>query len=230
MILREVTIGRAPDSDILCGPECVYVSNRHAVIYTDGQQLMFKDMSTNGTMINNIRVHNRAIPINVGDTILLASKFPISWNQIGRFFPLHEFRNSYNRERPRTMVNNDNTYHDPMRDSRGYENPPTDNRVYEAISSWNWGAFFLYPFWGFANGTWWAFLIAVFFGWTIIPNIVFGIMGSKWAWQNKRWRDLNHFTTVQDSWKKWGIGLFLVNITLGIIFFFIFMTMVSTAF
>lgn len=33
MIQREVTVGRAPDSDILYDPACGHVSNTHAVIY-----------------------------------------------------------------------------------------------------------------------------------------------------------------------------------------------------
>lgn len=41
---------------------------------------------------------------------------------------------------------------------------------------------------------------------------MFGIMGSKWAWKNKHWRDINHFVIVQDSWKRWGIGLFIAGV------------------
>ena len=47
MIQREVTIGRASDSDILYGADCPYVSNNHALIYSDGYRLILKDMSTN---------------------------------------------------------------------------------------------------------------------------------------------------------------------------------------
>lgn len=212
MILREVTIGRASDSDILCGPECVYVSNKHAVLYMDGDKLMFKDMSTNGTMINNIKVHQRAIPINIGDTIFLAGKYPLSWNQIDTFFPLNELKKSAYRKSAGTIINDEMGYNEP----KGHNKEENNSN---AISAWNWGAFFLYPLWGFANGTWWAFLIAFFFGWSIIPNIVFGICGSKWAWQNKRWRNLEHFISVQESWKKWGIGIFLGSIGLTILFF-----------
>lgn len=46
MIQREVTVGRAPDSDILYDPNCVHISNAHAVIYSNGSQLIFKDTST----------------------------------------------------------------------------------------------------------------------------------------------------------------------------------------
>ena len=43
MIQREVTVGRAPDSDILYDLNCVHISNAHAVIYSNGSQLIFKD-------------------------------------------------------------------------------------------------------------------------------------------------------------------------------------------
>lgn len=215
MILREVTVGRAPDSDILCGPECVFVSSKHAVIYMDGDRLIFRDTSTNGTMINNIKVHQRAVPIHFGDTILLASKFPLSWNQIGTFFPPNELNKSFDLGHSNASINNEYGHSGSMRDPRNNGNH-SDNRVYEAASAWNWGAFFLYPLWGFANGTWWAFLIALFFSWSFIPNIVFGIYGSKWAWQNKQWRNLEHFISVQKSWKYWGVGLFCGGLGLTI--------------
>lgn len=88
MIQREVTVGRAPDSDILYDPACVHVSNTHAVIYFNGSQLIFKDSSTNGTLINNVRIHHQAVVINYGDSILLAGKYPLTWDRIGVFFPI----------------------------------------------------------------------------------------------------------------------------------------------
>ncbi len=54
MTLREVTIGRDKNSDIYLDDRCAYASNNHATIYYDGNQLMFRDNSSNGTMINNI--------------------------------------------------------------------------------------------------------------------------------------------------------------------------------
>ena len=221
MIQREVTIGRAPDSDILFDPNCIHVSNHHALIYRNGNQLFFKDMSTNGTIINRMRIHGTTVAIHQGDVILLAGRILLSWERINIFFPAEAVLPS----------NGNRTYIDPQYVSTP-ENKHSNYSISEEknfnlaaqieieTSRFNWGAFLLYQFWGFANGTWWAFLIAVFFGWAFpIPNILFGIMGSKWAWQNKQWNNLEHFKEVQDSWKKWGIGIFLAQLFLSAIFF-----------
>lgn len=228
MIQREVTIGRAPNSDILYNHNCVHISNAHAVIYSNGNQLIFKDTSTNGTLINNMQVHHQSIVISYGDSILLAGKYPLTWDRIGIFFPRDrvptQFNNEYN-----PNVGSQNRVSPQL--GMPYEAPPADNKSTFAASNnatnievettrFNWGAFFLYSLWGFANGMWWTFLIGIFFGWTIIPNILFGIMGSKWAWQNKQWRNLEHFISVQNSWKKWGIGLFIGSLALTILFGF----------
>lgn len=67
MLMREVTVGRSKDSDIYLDDRCVYASTDHATIYYDGTQLMYKDTSSNGTMVNNIMVKHRAVPIKHGD-------------------------------------------------------------------------------------------------------------------------------------------------------------------
>lgn len=239
MIQREVTVGRAPDSDILYDPSCVHVSNAHAVIYYNGSQLIFKDCSTNGTLINNMRIHHQAVVINYGDSILLAGKYPLTWDRISVFFPIErqptQVSSGYSPNiRSKTVINSNSQQqaliYNPIsgneKKASTSDNKSVDIEVETA--RFNWGAFFLYPFWGFANGMWWAFLISWFFGWTIIPNILFGIMGSKWAWKNKHWRDINHFVTVQDSWKKWGIGLFLVGIFISIFTIIILMAIASS--
>lgn len=235
MIQRELTIGRAPDSDILYNQSCIHVSNAHAVIYSNENQLIFKDSSTNGTLINNMQIHHQSIGINYGDMILLAGKYPLTWDRIGIFFPQEkhsiQFNNEYNSNtRSKTIANTNYQSEGVYAPSLAKVENSSGNDVANIeveITRFNWGAFFLYPLWGFANGMWWTFLIAIFFGWTIIPNILFGIMGSKWAWQNKHWRNLNHYIKVQYSWKKWGIGIFLVNVFLTILFVIILMAMTS---
>lgn len=74
MLLREVTVGRAPDSDILYNQNCIHVSNAHAVIYSNGNQLIFKDTSTNGTLINNMQIqiitHHRNMKIYLQKAVI----------------------------------------------------------------------------------------------------------------------------------------------------------------
>ena len=69
MNLREVTIGRSPNCDILLDPRCQYASSMHATIYCEGEQLMYRDMSTNGTIINGRRIHKKTVPIRRGDVL-----------------------------------------------------------------------------------------------------------------------------------------------------------------
>lgn len=83
---REITIGRSPNCDINLDQRCKYASNMYGVIYFDGNQLMFKDTSSNGTMINNISVRKCAVPIRRGDSIIIAGRYPVNWSQIDSFF------------------------------------------------------------------------------------------------------------------------------------------------
>lgn len=206
MILREVTIGRSKDCDIYLDERCIYASSHHATIYYDGNQLMYRDCSRNGTMINNVSVKNRAVPIRRGDAIMVAGRYQISWNQIDVFFAAG-----------RTQM----APQQPMHQSPIHI--PTDESDSLNLSKWNWGAFSLYPLWGFFNGCWWAFLIGFFLGWLFpIPNIIFGVYGTRWAWENRRWRSAADFMETQHGWSIAGIIIFVINMLffVGVLFFY----------
>lgn len=189
MNLREVTIGRSRDCDIFLDPRCQYASGHHGVIYSDGNQLMFRDTSSNGTMINNISVRHRAVPIKRGDIIMLAGKYQLNWNQIDSFFP-------YAQQRPVDM----GTIIERSPSVLSLENST------DVLNKWSWGAFGLYPLWGLFNGCWWSILVSFFFGFLYpIPNVIFGIYGNRWAWHNRTWRDMADFTSTQSKWTVWGI-------------------------
>lgn len=79
---KEITIGRYDSCDIRFNQNDVLVSSHHGIIFMNGNQLMYKDTSTNGTIINNSMIHHMTVPIKHGDTILIAGKYPISWYQI----------------------------------------------------------------------------------------------------------------------------------------------------
>lgn len=84
------------------------------------------------------------------------------------------------------------------------------------IEGWNWGAFVLTWIWGIGNKVWISFLT-----WIPIPlvnlivAIVLGAKGSKWAWQHKRWDNVEQFKKTQRTWRNWGIGL----LALYVVFF-----------
>lgn len=79
---KEITIGRSSSCDISLGESAEFASSYHGTIFWSGTQLMYKDMSTNGTIINNKLVHGKTISLNHGDKILIAGRYEISWRQI----------------------------------------------------------------------------------------------------------------------------------------------------
>lgn len=203
MTLREVTVGRDKNSDIYLDDRCAYASNHHGTIYYDGNQLMFRDNSSNGTMINNIMVKRRAVPIRRGDIIMVAGRYQLNWNQIDAFFPPAQRQ--------------------PMRVEASVESPVQQAlRAAETqtpdLNKWNWGAFCLSGIWGIFNGCWWIILINIFCWWLgPIPNIIFGIYGTRWAWENKYWSGAHEFEETQDSWAMWGIIILCGSIVLSVL-------------
>jgi len=83
-----------------------------------------------------------------------------------------------------------------------------DSEVPSVIRTWNWGAFFLSVIWGLFNRTYIALLTAIpVVG--ILMVFVLGFKGNEWAWQNKRWKSIEHFQRAQKRWAIWGIVLFI---------------------
>lgn len=207
MITREISIGRAKDCDIYLDERCVYASSRHGTIYFDGRQMMFRDMSSNGSMVNNVSVKKRAVPINRGDIIMIAGQYQISWSQIDQFFPPQVQQQAYQSPGP--------TYQ-----AAPYQNPSNQT---PDLSKWNWGACGLFPIWGFFNGCWWAVFIAIFIGilsffipfigWLLfpIPCVIFGVYGTRWAWNYGTWTSTDEFLRTQHSWGIAGMVVLGIN-------------------
>lgn len=210
MNLREVTVGRSSNCDIYLDPRCKYASSMHAIIYYDGNQLMFKDTSTNGTMINNVSVHKRAVPINRGDIIMISGKYQLNWNQIDSFFPVNSSPLS-----PIGTIVAQNT--SPVQPAAALQ---------PNLSKWSWAAFCLGWLWGPFNGCWWILFVNILLGLlSIIPivglfvsvcalgwNILCGVKGTQWAWDNKKWSSVQDFEQTQNTWNKVALVLFMVSI------------------
>jgi hypothetical protein len=107
--------------------------------------------------------------------------------------------------------------------------------VPEEIRGWNWGAFFFTWIWGIANRSWLAVLFGIISGifavvadaykadpwislaFTIMTSAVIGLQGNQWAWQNKRWADVNHFKRTQKRWAVVGLVISIIFFILGIL-------------
>jgi hypothetical protein len=82
------------------------------------------------------------------------------------------------------------------------------------INGLSWGGFFLSWLWAIFNNTWVGLL-------ALLPVInvfvVFLLLfeGRKWAWQNKRWRSVEHFNRVQRRWSIAGVVLAAAGCVVG---------------
>lgn len=183
-----LTIGRDNTCDIVISDPAV--SRIHASIEKNGDGFTYQDLSTNGTYVNGVLIHKSSVYVKLGDALFLAGKVLLPWDKVLKLFENQDYHS-----RNEKIVYNSNK-----------------DEQYE-INRWNWGAFSLYPIWGCANGMSWTLIIALFFGYLFpIPNILFGIMGSRWAWNNKKWNSIEHFIEVQRQWKIWGIVLFIISL------------------
>ena len=105
------------------------------------------------------------------------------------------------------------------------QSPAATGGIPAEARKFNWGAFFLYPLWGFANGMWWLFFVNLILAFIPVVGgiaqfvlmIYMGIKGGELAWTKKTWRDLDHFVSVQHSWKVAAIILLVLGVVLGFV-------------
>ena len=90
---------------------------------------------------------------------------------------------------------------------------PEPKPIPPEIDRWNWGAFLLNWIWGVGNNTFIALLMFVPLVNLVMP-FVLGAKGSRWAWRNGRWDNVEHFKRVQRLWAIWGSVIWLASITL----------------
>jgi hypothetical protein len=87
------------------------------------------------------------------------------------------------------------------------------------VAGWSWGGFCLNWIWAIGNRTWLGlFAMIPIVG--IVVDIILGVKGRTWAWQNKRWDSIEHFNRVQRRWSIWGICLrapWLIAVMAGVI-------------
>ncbi|MHB1191256.1 MAG: ribonuclease G [Armatimonadota bacterium] len=82
--------------------------------------------------------------------------------------------------------------------------------VPEEIRGWNWGAFFLTWMWAVSMNTW-VGLVALIPGVHLIMMFILGARGNEWAWQNRKWQSLGHFTKVQMIWGISGVAITVIT-------------------
>lgn len=182
----EITIGRAENCDIRLDERCLHASNKHAVISYDGSRLMYKDISTNGTFINNVKVHRRTVVLHRGDVIMIAGKYLLKWNHIDACLCRMGSQSSAPAIPPSyasnpvvaSGLNNGDATPMPPVNSVSPMAPSSPAVQYQGsqvaqhpinsvdpsnanLSGFSWGAFVLSGIWGLFNGCWWMILINI---------------------------------------------------------------------
>ena len=241
----KVTIGRDPKNTIVVDERYDTVSSKHAEIEltADGRYL-FIDHSTNGTMINNQKIHNGSMYVREGDQIFLANAFQVSWAEIKSKAPIgratvqrniHANPGVGGRETDQYAGRVQAPYVPPAPPmppvQNNYGGQPTD----EELSKWSWGGFLLGWIWALGNSVWWGLLgllgnILMAGAWWGLPlfivpvgfivNIILGIRGTRSAWEATGGRMT--FEAFKESQRKWtiaGVIVVGVGVLLWLVFF-----------
>ena len=260
-----ITIGRNPSSTIVIDSKYDTVSNDHAEIVQQDSELTYIDHSSNGTVINGQKIHNKRVGIYQGDQILLAGVYELDWSLINKFIvptgrptvtrninggyidgqtvPIRHPHVGPNR--PTDLMGNRivKEEHHPSRfktvdDRHNSSRKDTTSQVEEELSKWNWGAFFFGWLWGIFNKVYIALVQLVVVVFTIVLNVMglktiaplfslislglsiwLGMKGSRMAWENRNYRNLEHFREVRHNWNV------AAAITAGVLLFLFVMSL-----
>lgn len=211
-----IRIGRGVDCDIIVDDRYASVSRHHAIIYREGNGYVFVDDSSNGTLINNQRIHHGKQYVYQGDQIVLGRDYLLNWSEIRKFFP--ELSGATRIETPSPALV---TSYGPVKEQPA---PPAPAPAAERVDGWNWGAFYFGWLWAVCNGIYWPLVVLIpYIGWAValIVNIILGINGNRWAWEAKHWDSLEAFRRTQHNWAVAALIFFLIAVFGGIVFFFV---------
>jgi hypothetical protein len=102
----------------------------------------------------------------------------------------------------------------------------TTQNTSESIKKWNWGAFAVPVFWGIGNYNYLPLLSLIpIFG--IAWRFVCGIKGNEWAYASGKFKSVEDFLAIQQTWNRAGIALFIVQIIGFLYFLFNLMTVLA---
>ncbi|MCD8387460.1 MAG: hypothetical protein LUD17_11305 [Bacteroidales bacterium] len=87
----------------------------------------------------------------------------------------------------------------------------------ETLQKFHWGAFFLYPYWGFTNGTWWAFFLLLIPPFYLVGALICGFKGYQWAWKRGKWTSFKEFKIVQHTWTTVAFTSLIFSVSVGLL-------------
>lgn len=95
-----------------------------------------------------------------------------------------------------------------------FDTPPQEISNYtptQGPGKFNWGAFTLTVAWGIGNRVYLC-LLALIPGINLIMSLLAGFKGNDWALENNRYRDLEEFSKIQETWNRAGFIFFIIAI------------------
>lgn len=231
-----LTIGRAPECNVIVDQSFGRVSNEHATLEIQDGQLILKDHSSNGTMINGRLIHHSSIAIQNGDKILLADSYELTWPDILRHFPKLQRRTErFDGSQIETGERKTEMFNSSGSDSVNYGTPNVSHQhtfsenatvgqlndytqleVDEYLEHFNFGAFLSSWVWAMCNRIFWPLIIIPI---SLIPYLgqiaslflcsYLGIKGNIMAW-NRSKVSFGRFVADQKKWIGIGIILFIL--------------------
>ena len=97
----------------------------------------------------------------------------------------------------------------------------------EIAGGFNWGAFWFSWIWGIAHNVWLSLLVFIV-PWPIM-NLVLGLKGNEWAWQNRSFAGVQQFKDTQRIWALWGWIVALISVALTLIFVLLWFALLGAA-
>ena len=84
---KKINLGRDDSCDIQVDNSYEDVSRVHASIFLNDKMLVFEDSSSNGSYVNEQKVHHEKKNLKRNDQIKLGESCIVSWDEIILFFP-----------------------------------------------------------------------------------------------------------------------------------------------
>ncbi len=199
--MTELTIGSDALCDIVISD--MHVSRIHARMTIENGMYLYNDISANGTVINGTIIRNSGVYVSVGDSIVVAPGLKLSWTQVQGLMPLQAGQGPVSPIVP------------PVTSAAGYGAQAGGRGVVvepKNLNSWSWGGFLFGWLWAVCNGIYWPLVVFIpVVGWlsAIVINIILGIKGNRWAWENRTWMDAAHFERAQHQWAVAGLVFFI---------------------
>lgn len=211
---KSITIGRDPKSTLVVAERHQSVDLNHATILRNGEHYFLTDHSEAGTTVNGILLHNQSCEITHKDAVQLGDSYVLDWHEV---YTLLQGDTMPDVEPDKVSE----TLAVPTATAPATTTEPEVTRaepecVY--LQEWNWGAFWLTPFWIICNR-----LYVLIVPYLLLPGIgalimmcILGARGNEYAWEKYK-GTAEAFTTKQHNWAiaGWIVAILVLVFLVG---------------